>query len=60
MSNITMYLNGNDDLSRTVLLSLKENNIDINEFFNSLEGNKERIMYNYHYINLSLVFSEPY
>ena len=60
ISNITMYLNGNDDLARTVLLSLKENNIDIDEFVNSLEGNKKRVMYNYHYINLSLVFSEPY
>ena len=60
MSNITMYLNGNDDLARTVLLSLTENNIGINDFVNSLEGNKERVMYNYHYINLSLVFSEPY
>lgn len=50
MSNITMYLNGNDDLARTVLFSLKENNIDIDEFVNSLEGNKERVMYNYHYI----------
>lgn len=50
MSNITMYLNGNDNLARTVLFSLKENNIDIDEFVNSLEGNKERVMYNYHYI----------